>query len=192
MMNRMIRLALILTMAFTAVLAAGCSKQEPAAELSEEEQDQMGEELAAQVDQEAAAATEQAEGEEAVSQADQMTEEVLSDFVGEMDLAGSWQDEISQRAVMDVTQKEDGSYEILVHWGASAVESANWEIHGTYDPVSGMLSYEDGRFFHLKFENDKEEISDEQTTQGTFMKEGDKLRWSDSMNEEDGVFVKTN
>ena len=43
--------------------------------------------------------------------------------------AGSWQDEVSQRASMDVTQ--DGRHvEILVHWGGSATEAASWEISG--------------------------------------------------------------
>ena len=108
-----------------------------------------------------------------------------------MDLTGSWEDEISMRAGMDVVKNEDGSYDIHVHWGGSATETAIWEIHGTYDETSGMLSYEDGAYsIHTWDENNNETVHDEETTKGAFMKEGDKLRWQDSKNTEDGLFVK--
>ena len=39
-------------------------------------------------------------------------------------------------------------------------------------------------------ENGKETITEEDVTKGSLMKEGDKLRWTDSKIEEDGLFVK--
>ena len=50
--------------------------------------------------------------EETVQEAAEATEPetLLEDFVGEMDLSGSWDDEVSKRASMDVTKNEDGSY----------------------------------------------------------------------------------
>ena len=155
------------------------------------------EEVAGQNENEVQALTEEAQ--ETVEQAesevqaveDSIQNEVLSDFTGKMDLAGSWQDEISKRATMDVTANEDGSYDIVINWAGSATEKAVWQIHGTYDEVSGMLSYEDGRYsIHTWDENDNETVSDEEVTKGAFMKEGEKLRWQDSKNSEDGVFVK--
>ena len=108
-----------------------------------------------------------------------------------MDLTGSWQDEVSQRATMDVEKSETGTYHILIHWASGAKEASTWEISGTYDETSGMLSYENGNYtVHTWDENDNETISEEEVTKGTLMKEGDKLRWSDSKNEEDGLFVK--
>lgn len=132
--------------------------------------------------------------EEAVEQADNGVQTAADNAAkdSDTDLTGSWDDEISQRASMEITPNEDGSYDIRVHWGASANETAVWEIHGTYDPVSGMLSYEDGAYsIHTWDANNKETVSGEERTKGTFRKEGDKLRWSDSKNSEDGVFVKT-
>lgn len=155
------------------------------------------EEVAGQNVNEAQALTEEAQ--ETVAQAesevqaveDSIQNEVLADFTGKIDLAGSWQDEVSKRATMDVTANEDGSYDIVINWGGSATEKAVWQIHGTYDEVSGMLSYEDGRYsIHTWDENDNETVSDEEVTKGAFMKEGEKLRWQDSKNSEDGVFVK--
>ena len=131
------------------------------------------------------------EAQKEVEEADAKKDEFLADFTGEMDLTGSWQDEVSQRATMDVEKSETGTYHILIHWASGAKEASTWEISGTYDETSGMLSYENGNYtVHTWDENDKETISDEEVTKGTLMKEGDKLRWSDSKIEEDGLFVK--
>lgn len=131
------------------------------------------------------------EAQKEVEEADAKKDEFLADFTGEMDLTGNWQDEVSQRATMDVEKSETGTYHILIHWASGAKEASTWEISGTYDETSGMLSYENGNYtVHTWDENDNETISDEEVTKGTLMKEGDKLRWSDSKNEEDGLFVK--
>ena len=131
------------------------------------------------------------EAQKEVEEADAKKDEFLADFTGEMDLTGSGQDEVSQSATMDVEKAETGTYHILIHWASGAKEASTWEISGTYDETSGMLSYENGNYtVHTWDENDKETISDEEVTKGTLMKEGDKLRWSDSKNEEDGLFVK--
>ena len=119
-------------------------------------------------------------------------ENALEDFTGDMDLSGSWDDEVSKRASMDVVKNEDGSYNITVHWGGSATETAIWEIHGEYDPVSGMLSYDDGNYsIHTFDDKGNETVSGEEKTSGAFMKEGDKLRWQDSKNADAGLFSKT-
>ena len=131
------------------------------------------------------------EAQKEVEEADAKKDEFLADFTGEMDLTGSWQDEVSQRATMDVEKAETGTYHILIHWASGAKEASTWEISGTYDETSGMLSYENGNYtVHTWDEIDNDTISEEEVTKGALMKEGDKLRWSDSKNEEDGLFVK--
>ena len=131
------------------------------------------------------------EAQKEVEEADAKKDEFLADFTGEMDLTGNWQDEVSQRATMDVEKFETGTYHILVHWSSGAKEASIWEISGTYDETSGMLSYENGNYtVHTWDENDNETISEEGVTKGVLMKEGDKLRWSDSKNKEDCLFVK--
>lgn len=189
--NMITRLAAIAGAAvLTAAMLAGCGAKK---EESREQAQQEAEAAAAEAEQTAEQTAEEMDqkGEEVAQQADDLQNELLADFIGPMDLEGSWEDEVSQRAGMDVTKNEDGSYDILVHWGSSATETAIWEIHGTYDEVSGMLSYEDGAFsVHTFDEKNNETVSGEETTSGTFMKEGDKLRWSDSKNSDDGLFVK--
>lgn len=192
------KIALIMTMAaMMAFSVTACGNKQ---NIDSGQQVQNPEEVAEQTeDQEDQAQALAEEAQETVEQAesevqaveDSIQNEVLADFTGKMDLAGSWQDEVSKRATMDVTANEDGSYDIVVNWGGSATEKAVWQIHGTYDEVSGMLSYEDGRYsIHTWDENDNETVSDEEVTKGAFMKEGEKLRWQDSKNSEDGVFVK--
>ena len=196
--------AAVLSFFLCAACLAGCAGEEPAASGSSSSASVSGSELV----REAEGAREAIEDElnekaissedladtqaaEAVEAAEAMKDEFLADFTGAMDIAGSWEDEVSQRAGMDAVRNDDGSYDIKVHWGSSAFETAIWEIHGTYDEVSGMLSYEDGRFYMWSVDEDgSETISDEQTTSGSFMKEGEKLRWEDSRNSDSGLFVK--
>ena len=129
------------------------------------------------------------EAQKEVEEADAKTEEFLAEFTDEMNLTGSWQDEVSQRATMDVEKFESGTYHI--HWSSGASEESLWEITGTYDETSGMLSYENGNYSVITWdENGKETITEEDVTKGSLMKEGDKLRWTDSKIEEDGLFVK--
>ena len=165
--------------------ACGSKKEDEPASAQEAVQEAAEETQAAQ---EAVAETEAAQ--EVIEEAE--AESVLGEFTGDMDLSGSWDDEVSKRASMDVKKNEDGSYDILVHWGGSATETAIWSIHGEYNPTSGMLSYEDGVYsIHTFDDKGNETVSGEEKTKGAFMKEGDKLRWQDSKNTEDGLFSKT-
>ena len=192
------KIALIMTMAaMMAFSVTACGNKQ---NTDSGQQVQNPEEVAEQTeDQEDQAQALAEEAQETVEQAesdvqaveDSIQNEVLADFTGKMDLAGSWQDEVSKRATMDVTANEDGSYDIVINWAGSATEKAVWQIHGTYDEVSGMLSYEDGKYtVHTWDEKNNETVSDEEITKGVLMKEGEKLRWQDSKNSEDGVFVK--
>lgn len=133
----------------------------------------------------------QAEADQAAADLTAAEAEVLDEIAGPLDLSGSWEDEVSKRAVMSAARKKDGSYVITVSWGGSATEAAVWEIEGNYDEASGMLTYENARHYtHVVDAEGNERTKDETTTNGAFMKEGEKVRWKDSANEEDGVFVK--
>ena len=56
-------------------------------------------------------------------------------------LAGSWQDETSQRASLDITANDD-SASFLVHWSSSASEFSQWEMTVTLSE-DGLLYYSD-------------------------------------------------
>jgi hypothetical protein len=170
----MIILALVLSVSVLAACTTEQPEQEPAEQSVQEAVDQPED-----------------TAQDALEEADAVKEEVLENVAGAMDLTGSWEDEISQRAHMDVTKNADGSYNIVVSWGSSAWESAVWNIHGTYDETSGMLSYSDGAYsIHTWDEDGVETVSGEETTKGAFMKEGEKLRWQDSKNSDSGLFSK--
>ena len=102
-------------------------------------------------------------------------------------LSGMWQDEISQRANLDVVMYSDGRYEMTVTWGNSATETAVWEVTG-YFQDGAVLPYEDGYYSIRSYdENGNETITQEAVTSGSFTWQTDgKLRWHDSQVEENG------
>ena len=166
------------------VFALSACRKDQAPELTEEEAAQLVQEATEQIDSELEAVLQE---EDSIEQ----DSDILQDFTGEMELAGNWQDEISQRASMVIAENDDGSYDIKVTWGSSAFETSTWEIHGAYDTVSGMLSYDDGVYtVHTFDEQGSETVSEEVTTAGAFLKEGDKLRWNDSKAVSEGLFVR--
>lgn len=107
--------------------------------------------------------------------------------IGDSVLNGNWQDEISQRAGLDVVMYTNGSYDMTVFWGNSAFETAVWEIHG-YFQDGAVLPYDNGHYTIRTYdENGNETITQEATTQGSFTLEQDgKLRWNDSQVEKNG------
>ena len=190
----------VLVMSVLAFAACGKKQESAAGEgdqtgAVQETEAEATEEVKEEVEDAALAGTDLLAGAEnagdAASDAIAMQADILADYTGEIDLNGSWQDEVSQRATMDIEQAGTGTCHILIHWAGSAKEAAIWEISGTYDEASGMLSYEDGHYsVHTWDDEDQETVSGEKLTKGTLMKEGDKLRWQDSEISEDAVFVK--
>ena len=181
-MKKKLFILVTLIISVYALTACGNSKEEAPAPTQEAVQEAAQE-----------AETAQESAEEMVVEAAETAdpENALADFTGDMDLSGSWDDEVSKRASMDVIKNEDGSYDITVHWGGSATETAIWLIHGKYDPTSGMLSYDDCNYsVHTVDDKGNETISGEEKTSGVFMKEGEKLRWQDSKNEDAALFSK--
>lgn len=117
------------------------------------------------------------------------SQESAQETASKLNPVGTWEDEVSKRASMDVTPNADGSFRFLIHWGGSATESAIWEINGTLDETSGTLVYEDGKYtIHTFDEEDKETVSEEETTKGSLTLENGKLRWKDSKLSEDSLF----
>ena len=178
-MNRISKLIALLTALVLVFALAACKKAAPQEqELSEEEKSSI---VASVEDQQ----------QNILDDATKLSEELLDTFAGDMDLEGEWQDEVSQRATMDVTQDKDGTVKLVVHWASSATEASIWEITGTWDADGGILSYDNGKYYVLTVDEDgKDTVSGKKTTKGAFLKEGKKLRWQDSLNEDDAVFVK--
>lgn len=187
-MKKKVFAACLMAVTMAAVTACGVAK--PAGQsdggneqMTEEEQDAMGEELAGQADQMA---------EDMLSDAQTMEDDFLDQISGEMDLEGSWMDETSGRAQMEISMNEDGSCTAMIYWGGSAFETAVWEITGTYDPASGSLTYDSARqYLHVAREDGTDSEEDETTTSGSLSKVGDRLLWKDSANDyEEHFFAK--
>ncbi len=56
-------------------------------------------------------------------------------------LLGSWQDGVSMRASMEITEGKGNAYKIIVHWAGSAFDSSEWTMTAVYSDRT--LSYSD-------------------------------------------------
>ena len=113
------------------------------------------------------------------------------DFV----LEGSWSDESSGRAAMDITKgKGEDEYEVLITWANGAAEKVSWKFSGTFDREGGFLSYEDCVKTTITFdENDNDTAKTEyENGKGAISYLDGKLRWEDKQEDagKDCNFVK--
>lgn len=127
---------------------------------------------------------------EAAEDISDAVDKASDDVTDDNDISGSWQDDVSKRAMMDVQKQGDGSYNVVINWGGSAFETATWEFNGKL--IGGVIEYDDCHYGIYTYDEDGNvSVSDEQTTKGSLTLEGEHLRWKDSMNAEDGLFTKT-
>lgn len=95
----------------------------------------------------------------------------LEEVQEEEDLSGNYQDSVSQRATMDVTKNEDGTYHIFVSWSSSAFEGMTWEMNA--EKVGDTLTYQDC----VTKMNDEVQ---EEIQKGSFDIKDGKLEWTGS------------
>ena len=122
---------------------------------------------------------------------------------GEVDVAldegienyeGSWHEEAAGRGSMEISPSGDGKYFIEVNWGSSAAEMAVWNFTALYDSESGDLTYEDGSYQMITFdESGDETVTEEKSVSGVLhLNDEGKIEWTDSAydSDEPSVFVK--
>ncbi len=138
---------------------------------------------AAQTEETAQAAGEQAEGEVDVA---------LDAGIDQYE--GNWHEEIAGRGSMNISPSGDGKYYVEVYWSSSLAESDVWKFTAIYDGASGDLSYDDGSYQSILFdENGSETVQDEKAVHGVLhLVDDNKLEWTDSAydSSEPSVFVK--
>ncbi len=107
---------------------------------------------------------------------------------------GSWYEEIAGRGSMEIGPMGDGKYYIEVNWGASAAEMAAWRFTALYDYESGDLTYDDGSYQMITFdESGNETVTEEKSVHGVLhLNDEGKIEWTDSAydSDEPSVFVK--
>lgn len=113
----------------------------------------------------------------------------------DFELAGEYQDETSQRAMMTITPEGEDHYQIEISWGSSATEMTVWTFEGDFDYAGGLLSYKDARKVIDSFnenEGEKEEVLYEDGT-GALMYYDEGLHWQDDKEDagKECHFVKT-
>ena len=208
---------IVTLLASAAVLAmlAGCGNSEAGSAPSGDEAESIETTEEASVEEEASEETE-----EVMSEAEDTEEEVAPEeeteeaepesedaeetmAEGEVDVVldegiekyeGSWSEEIAGRGAMEIEPMGDGKYYIEVNWGSSAAEMAAWRFTALYDSESGDLTYEDGSYQMITFdESGNETVTEEKSVHGVIhLNDEGKIEWTDSAydSDEPSVFVK--
>ena len=119
---------------------------------------------------------------DASAEGQQSSQEETTAADPEEGLEGTWQDSGSQRAVLEVSEGENGNLDAVITWGMSASETMTWEFSGTYDSKSGELKYEDRVKKHLIYGEDPDDETEETVYSGgtgmlTLAEDG--VRWTD-------------
>ena len=90
-------------------------------------------------------------------------EEMPESYTGEMDFAGNWVDTEDENLTMIITGTGENEYDMIAYLGKTASEAGSWQMHGTYDPSSGTLTYEGGSYCLLKMNPDGKETREDET-----------------------------
>ena len=106
------------------------------------------------------------------------------------DFAGSYYEEIAGRGMIDIESTGDNTYAVSIHWGASAFESANWEMTATYSESTGLLEYTDCTYTIITFEDEENYTEDVKYTDGAgefWFTEDGKLGWKSANSDIDSI-----
>ena len=106
------------------------------------------------------------------------------------DFAGSYYEEIAGRGMIDIESTGDNTYAVSIHWGASAFESANWEMTATYSESTGLLEYTDCTYTIITFEDEENYTEDVKYTDGAgefWFTEDGKLGWKSANSDVDSI-----
>lgn len=108
-------------------------------------------------------------------------EEIISMISGDLDLSGVWEDEKDENLKVIFVSAGENEYDVMGTWGKTSSEAESWNMHGTYDPSSGMLAYQDGDYAVLKMTPEGTEVREnEKKVSGSFCKIGtDVISWND-------------
>ena len=190
------KLAILLTSAAMVTMLMGCGSSDEGAAVSgvEIESIETAEEAPAKEDAAAEApAKENAAEENAAEEKPEGEVDVVLDE-GIDKYEGSWYEEIAGRGSMEIGPMGDGKYYIEVNWGSSAAEMAAWRFTALYDNASGDLTYEDGSYQMITFdESGNETVTEEKSVHGVLhLNDEGKIEWTDSAydSDEPSVFVK--
>ena len=120
-----------------------------------------------------------------------VSENLLSEPVAAPDFAGDYHEEIAGRGMITIEPAgEENTYNVSIHWGSSAFESADWTMTATYYDSTGLLEYSDATYTIRTYEDEENYTDDVKYTDGggCFWFEADgKLGWKSAESGVDGI-----
>ena len=180
------KIVTLLTSAAVLAMLAGCGSGEADASPSGVEVESIETTEEAPVKEEAS--EEKNEEAETEGEVDVVLDEGIDKY------EGSWYEEIAGRGSMEIGPMGDGKYYIEVNWGSSAAEMAAWRFTALYDDASGDLTYDDGSYQMITFdESGNETVTEEKSVHGVLhLNDEGKIEWTDSAydSDEPSVFIK--
>ncbi len=117
------------------------------------------------------------------------SETVVEEQPAAPDFTGTWAEELSGRGYITFTPAGENTYNVEVHWGSSAFESANWNMTATYYDSTGLCEYSDCTYY-IRTYTDEENYTDETVYTdgaGYFYFEDGKLCWGSAESDKDGI-----
>ena len=107
------------------------------------------------------------------------------------DFTGDYHDDIAGRGNISITPAgEENQYNVTVHWGSSAFESAEWTMTATYYDSTGLLEYSDGTYFIRTYTDEENYTDDVKYTDGGgcfWFEDNGKLGWQSAESDVDGI-----
>ena len=111
------------------------------------------------------------------------------------EMVGTWAEKIAGRGVIEISKsEEDGKYDIVIDWSASAWQKAHWEMTAEATGNGAELRYENGKYSILTWQSEDNMTEEEVYTNGTGsfnLLSTYELTWNDEMEHagDDTVFI---
>ncbi len=189
------RIVTLLASAAVLTMLAGCGSSEAAAPSGVEvesidtaEEAPVKEEVSEEKAEESNPEAETAEEAKPEGEVDVVLDEGIDKY------EGSWYEEIAGRGSMEIGPMGDGKYYVEINWGSSAAEMAAWRFTALYDSATGDLTYDDGSYQVITFdESGNDTVTEEKSVHGVLhLNDEGKIEWTVSAydSDEPSVFVK--
>lgn len=121
-------------------------------------------------------------------------DQYIEEVVDKPDFTGTYTEPMSGRCTIEIKNISGDDYDIVVRWSSSAFESANWEMTGTYYDSTGLLEFEDCKYFVRTYTDDENYTDDVQYEGGAgtmWFEEDGTLGWQSVNSEIDGITGET-
>ncbi len=106
------------------------------------------------------------------------------------DFSGTWTEPMTGRCAIKITSTGDNTYSININWSSSAFENAVWEMDATYYESTGLLEYENAKYYVRTYTDDETYTDDVKYEDGAgcmWIEDNGQLGWQSANSDVDGI-----